>query len=282
MRKVAVITGAAGGIGKEITRAVAEAGYHVIMLCYTPAKGEAYKNQLVQDTGNPYIEVYPVDFSSMTSVDRLSDTLLERYERIDLLMNNAGTISTHFARTADGLERTVAVNYMAPFLLTLKLVPLMRKGSRIVNMISLTYASGEITPEYFTHGKKGHFWRLAVYKNTKLALWLFTRTLSQRLVGKGISVNAVDPGIVSTDIIRMNMWFDRLTDGLFRPFIRTPREGAETAIHLLLSNEVNEVSGQMYASNRPKRVKPKFVEHPQSDSLWNDTLAYFERLGIRL
>ena len=113
MSKLAVITGADGGMGKEITRAVAEAGYHVIMLCYTLFKGEERKNQMILETGNKEIEVRQVDLSSMASVINVADGLLGRGKHIDLLMNNAGTMSTHLMQTEDGLERTVAVNYVA-------------------------------------------------------------------------------------------------------------------------------------------------------------------------
>ena len=150
-------------------------------------------------------------------------------------MNDAGTMETGRHITEDGLERTVSVNYVGHYLLTRKLLPLMKEGSRIVNMVSCTYAIGRLDfPDFFTKGKKGAFWRIPIYSNTKLALTLFTIDLANRVREKGIVVNAADPGIVSTDIITMHAWFDPLTDILFRPFIRTPRKGAATAIHLLL------------------------------------------------
>ena len=281
MSKLAIITGADGGMGTEITRAVAQAGYHVIMLCYTLFKGEERKNQLILETGNKEIEVRQVDLSSMASVTNIAEDLLGRGKHIDLLMNNAGTMSSGgLITTEDGLEYTVAVNYVAPFLLTLKLLPLMGQGTRIVNMVSCTYSIGKITPEFFVRGKRGSFWRIPVYSNTKLALWLFTRELSERLKAEGITVNAADPGIVSTNIIRMDMWFDPLTDILFRPCIRTPKQGAATAVSLLLDERWKEVTGQMFASCKPKKGKDKFMNHPQARQLWADTKAYLEKLKL--
>lgn len=266
-------------MGTEITRSVAQAGYEVIMLCYTLFKGEERKNQLILETGNPNIEVRQVDLSSMASVNNVADDLLGRGKHIDLLMNNAGTMSTTgYVRTEDGLEHTVAVNYVAPFLLTLKLLPLMGKGTRIVNMVSCTYATGKITPDFLTRGRQGTFWRIPVYSNTKLALWLFTRELSEQLKEEGITVNAADPGIVSTNIIRMDMWFDPLTDIFFRPCIRTPKQGAATAVSLLLDEKWEGVTGQMFASSKPKKVKDKFMNHPQAKQLWEDTKAYLKGL----
>ena len=187
-------------------------------------------------------------------------------------MNNAGTMETHRTVTEDGLERTVSVNYVGPYLLTRKLLPLMGEGSRIVNMVSCTYAIGTLDfPDFFRKGKKGGFWRIPIYSNTKLALTLFTIDLSRRVRERGITVNAADPGIVSTDIITMHMWFDPLTDILFRPFIRTPRQGAATAISLLLDEETGKRTGTLNVSCHPKHLSDKYLHHRQMAELWART-----------
>ena len=282
MKKTAVITGADGGMGSEITKAVAMAGYHVIMVCYTSFKGEEKRSRIILDTGNEDIEVVQADLSSMESVLDAVDKIKDKTPSVELLMNNAGTMCTHFQQTPDGLEYTVAVNYVAPYLLSRKLLPLMQAGSRIVCMVSCTYAIGQITPEFFTRGKKGEFWRIPIYSNTKLALWLFVRKLALEVASRGIWVGASDPGIVSTNIIRMDMWFDPLTDLFFRPFIRTPKQGAATAVHLLLDGLPMSETGQMYASCKQRRLKPVYLNHPQMDSLWNDTADYLAKhSGIR-
>lgn len=271
MKKTAVITGADGGMGAEITKAVAMAGYHVIMVCYTSFKGEEKKSRIILDTGNEDIEVVQADLSSMESVVDAVDKIKDKTPSVELLMNNAGTMCTHYVRTEDGFEHTVAVNYLAPYLLTRRLLPIMHEGSRIVNMISCTYAIGKIGPHFFTKGSEGSFFRIPIYSNTKLALWLFTRELSERVKGRGITVNAADPGIVSTNIIRMDEWFDPLTDIFFRPFIRTPRQGAETAIRLLLDEQFGNLTGRMFTSSKEKKVSEKYMHHPQTKELWNMT-----------
>ena len=187
-------------------------------------------------------------------------------------MNNAGTMETERRITEDGLERTVSVNYVGPYLLTRKLLPLMGEGSRIVNMVSCTYAIGHLDfPDFFLRGKKGGFWRIPIYSNTKLALTLFTIDLASRVKHKGIVVNAADPGIVSTNIITMHMWFDPLTDILFRPFIRTPRKGAATAVGLLLDEDAGKRTGTLNASCRPKSLSEKYTRHVQMEELWERT-----------
>ncbi len=272
IQKLAIITGADGGMGMEITRAVASAGYKIIMACRDPQVAEIKRQSLIQETGNTAIEILSIDLSSLSSVASFANELLRRGERITLLMNNAGTMETARRITEDGLERTVSVNYVGPFLLTRKLLPLMGEGSRVVNMVSCTYAIGKLTfPDFFLRGKKGAFWRIPIYSNTKLALTLFTIALAEKVKEKGITVNAADPGIVSTKIITMHMWFDPLTDIFFRPFIRTPRQGAATAISLLLDEEAGQRTGTLNVSCHPKTLTEKYTHHIQMKELWNKT-----------
>ena len=271
-QKLAVITGADGGMGMEITRAVATAGYKVIMACRDPEIAEEKRQLIMRETGNIALEIVPVNLASLSSTASFANELLQRGEVITLLMNNAGTMETRRCITEDGLERTVSVNYVAPYLLTRKLLPLMGEGSRIVNMVSCTYAIGKLDfPDFFLRGKKGAFWRIPIYSNTKLALTLFTIALSKKVKEKGIIVNAADPGIVSTKIITMHMWFDPLTDLFFRPFIRTPRQGAATAISLLLDEDAGKRTGTLNVSCHPKQLSEKFFHHVQMKELWEKT-----------
>ncbi len=271
-RKLAVITGADGGMGTEITRAVALAGYRVVMACCNLEKAEMKKNLLIRDTGNRDIEVEFIDLASLASVAAFAEKICARGEKLMLLMNNAGTMETGRHYTEDGLERTVSVNYVGPYLLTRKLLPLMGEESRVVNMVSCTYAIGRLDfPDFFYQGKKGSFWRIPVYSNTKLALTLFTLELADRVKERGIVVNAADPGIVSTDIITMHMWFDPLTDIFFRPFIRTPRQGAATAIGLLLNEEAGKRTGTLNVSGRAVMLSRKYLPHAQQQELWKRT-----------
>lgn len=278
MKKLAIITGADGGMGTEITRAVAAAGYRVIMACCNLEKAEAKRQLLVKETGNSDLEVRRIDLADLSSVASFADTLLKEGIPVSLLMNNAGTMETRRTVTADGLERTVSVNYVGPYLLTRKLLPLMGAGSRVVNMVSCTYAIGRLDfPHFFEQGRKGSFWRIPIYSNTKLALTLFTLRLAELVKERGIVVNCADPGIVSTDIITMHMWFDPLTDILFRPFIRTPRQGADTAIRLLLDEETGHRTGTLNLSGKPKHLSEKYTRHVQMQELWDKTEAIVKR-----
>ena len=281
-RKVAIITGADGGMGREITRAVAAAGYYVIMVCRDIVPAIPVKQEIEKDIPYAELEIMEADLASLTSVSALADKLHARGLPVTLLMNNAGTMCTCFRQTEDELETTVGVNYVAPYLLTRKLLPLMSEGSRIVNMVSCTYAIGKIEKEFFSKGRKGSFHRIPIYSNTKLALTLFTLELAERLKDKGITVNAADPGIVSTNIITMHQWFDPLTDIFFRPFIRTPRQGADTAIKLLISKDVAGETGGVYAGGKRKKLAERIINHPQRKSLWEDTEAIVKRYFLSI
>lgn len=292
-KRLAIVTGADTGMGLEETRAVAEAGFHVIMACFCPVKATPVCERLIAETGNPDIEVIGLDLANLSSVRAFADEIKARCnasrpsslnaplgeERstspappLALLMNNAGTIETGFHTTVDGLERTVSVNYVGPYLLTRLLLPLMGRGSRIVNMSSLVFPWGSLTfPDFFWRGRKGSFWRIPIYDNTKLAITLFTFDLAERLKDRGITVNAADPGVVSTNIIRMQKWFDIITDFVFRPIIRTPRQGADTAIHLLLDEDKATQTGTFNRSNHIHPVRDKFTHHPKMNQLWDET-----------
>ena len=255
--KLAIITGAGTGMGFEEAKAVAGKGFHTIMACHHPEAAEERRQAIVKATGNEHVEVVGIDLADL-----------------DLLMNNAGTLETGLHITQDNMERTVQVNYVGPYLLTRLLLPLMGEGSRIVNMVSLTYRVGSLDfPDFFQRGRKGSFWRIPIYSNSKLALTLFTFDLAERLRDKGITVNAADPGIVSTDIIRMHNFIDPLTDIFFRPFIRTPRQGADTAIRLLLDEDKATQTGTFNRSGRIIDVGDKFVHHKQMHELWEKTDA---------
>ena len=270
--KLAIITGADGGMGYEETKAVAEQGFHTIMACYCPKTAEEKRKKLVEETGNNNIEVIGIDLANLASVKAFAENVKGRFAHLDLLMNNAGTMETGRHMTVDGIERTVSVNYVGPYLLTRLLLPLMGQGSRIVNMASLVYCVGHLDfPDFFTRGRKGAFWRIPVYSNTKLAITLFTLDLASRLKDKGITVNASDPGIVNTEIIRMQMFFDPLTDLFFRPFIRTPRQGADTAIHLLLDEDKAGQTGTFNRSNHIVKLSKKYMHHKQMSELWQKT-----------
>lgn len=280
MTKLAVITGADGDMGQVITTALAREGFKIIMACKRIQKAESVCTRIKKETQNEQIEVRYLDLASLTSVDSFTDSILKEGNPVHRLINNAGLLSTHVRKTEDGLETLVSVNYIAHYYLTRKLIPLMSAGSRIVSTVSCTVAIGKIDSAFFTNGKKGRFFRIPVYSNTKLALYLFTRELAKLVEDKGILVNAADPGIVSTNIITMNAWFDPLTDIFYRPFIKTPEQGAATTIHLALSPEVEGQTGLCYVNKRIKKFPKRVTNHPAQKRLWDETEKLLKSKGF--
>jgi len=270
--KTAIITGGNEGIGLEITRVVAKAGFHVIMACRNIEKAEIRREGILSENREASIEVLYLDLSDLNNICSFCSLIAEKFHCIDLLMNNAGMIPTCSGQNLYGLEQAVCVNYVGPYLLTRQLIPLMPEGARIVNMISSTYVAGQLSlPEFFHRGRKGDFRRLSVYSNTKLAMMLFTFELARRLKPDRITVNAADPGIVSTNMITMEKWFDPLANIFFRPFIKSPRKGAITPVKLLLDETCAGVSGQVYAGGKIRNIPSKYRNHPMQQQLWTDT-----------
>lgn len=279
---IAIITGADGGMGQIITTALAKEGFPIIMACLNPEKAVALRNRIRQESKNEQIEIRAINLSALSSVCAFTEQLLKEGRPVSILMNNAGVLTAPVRQTENGLNTIVSVNYVAPYLLTRRLLPLMQPGARIVNTVSCTYAIGKIENEFFEKGKNGSFFRIPVYGNTKLALLLFTQELAEQVKDRGILVNASDPGIVSTKMITMNAWFDPLTDLLFRPFIKTPAQGAATAIHLALSEEVEGQSGNCYANCKKKNVPKHIQKHIMRQKLWKETEGQLLSRGFRI
>lgn len=139
---LAIITGADGGMGQVITTALAKEGYPVIMACLDPVKAASVCTRIQQETGNTQIEVRAINLASLSSVNNFTGQLLKEGRPVSRLMNNAGILTTPVRKTEDGLETIVSVNYVAPYMLTRQLLPLMQPGCRIVNTVSCTYAIG--------------------------------------------------------------------------------------------------------------------------------------------
>lgn len=282
MSKIAIITGADGGMGQEHVKAVVAAGYEVVMACRNPQKAWPVCKELIAKTHNGQIQVIKLDLSSFASIYDFVDEIKNRYDHVDLLLNNAGTLLHHAEQTADGVEMTVGVNYLGHYLLTRLLLPLIPDGSRIVNMVSLTIRYGKIDHDIFTPVSQKHFNRFTVYSDSKLALLYFTLDLADELKERNILVNCADPGIVSTNIIRQgNIVVDKLCDIFFRPIIYKPAKGASTMIHIATTPNLN-ITGRCFARRKPIRLKRKMIENPYRKSLHDKTEALIAEISSKL
>lgn len=276
----AIVTGANGGIGREITAELLHRGFQVIMACRNPERASQVREQLIQEGRDTdlasRIRIEPLDLASCDSIQAFVSRLSTTGQPINLLINNAGATFKTFDTTTDGIERTFATNCLGPILLTERLLPLMVRtddsvtAARIVNTISLTARYARFKggfPDSSAHSYR----RLQAYGRSKLALLIYTAQLAERTTGQNIVVNAADPGIVDTGIISMQCWYDSLADLIFRPLIRTPQKGAQAALHAASASH----SGYIYSPAGARRIPNRIFHHPAREtlaSLWKSFL----------
>lgn len=271
--KYFVVTGASGSMGAEAVKRLASEGATVIMACRNMDKGIAVRNKIAAQFPNAQLVVKHVELGSQQSirhfVSELQEYLHQEGVLLDGLFNNAGVINRNYEKNDDGLEKTVAVNYVAPVLLTRLLLPSIAPQGNIVNMVSLTCRFGKIDKHFF-HKEAQAFGQLSTYANTKLALLLFSIGLARHSKALGcetLHINVADPGVVNSNMITMGRWFDPLADLLFRPFCSSPSKGVTPALRALSSSE--QLS--YFVGNKQHPIDKRYLDHPLIEWLWNET-----------
>ena len=261
-KKVAIVTGANGGMGKVLTGTLAKEGYMVIMACLNIDRATTVFEQF-NATYPSQIALYPLNLASFASIIQFANQIKHDYEQIDILLNNAGILSHHADVTEEGFEITAGTNYLGHLLLTTLLTPLFKTGSRVVITGSMTHNWYNLSPSFLQAVTDKQFNRFKTYSDSKQALLFYTLDQAEIWREQGIAIHYVDPGIVNTGILCMdNRFIDSLCNVLFRPFIRTPEKGAETILYAALSPEIEGESGQFYANKRKKRLSQKEINHP--------------------
>ncbi len=243
-KKIAVVTGGNSGMGKATVAALADRGFTVIMLCRSITRGETALRDLMRKKDRD-IWLMQCDLGCMEDIRRFTEEFKCLFPRVDVLVNNAGVISLDRRETSDGLEEQFGVNHIGHFLLTLRLLDIMEKGSRVVVIASGAHKVGKIHFEDYNLTKG--FNVMKAYGQSKLANVLFTRELAMRVKAKGITVNCCHPGAVATSMgVDRNTGFGTAITGLLKPIFLTPEEGAKTAIYLATSPEVGRVTGKYF------------------------------------
>lgn len=277
-----IVTGANSGIGRAIARGLAEDGKSVVMACRNREKALAERDKIREETGNSCVEVRELDLASLRSVKDFTEQIRLSEEKVQALVNNAGVMCRDYTTTRDGLETMAQVNYVAPWLLTLLLLPCMdrEKGADIVNTSSCTYRLGKVEGLLQDKGPEDYS-LFRNYGSSKLAVLLFTLELAERLKGENIRSNAVDPGVVNTGMITMHRWFDPLTDLFFRPFIKTAEQGAKPALSLLQEGN-KEVNGIFWNGKKEIRLSDARTEVSIRKKLWKETETFLCQRGFYL
>lgn len=268
-KPVILITGANSGMGKETAMALAKQNKHVVMMCRNKEKCEAALKEFKAESNNPDVDLLLCDLADLASVRQFASVFIKKYDRLDVLINNAGVVNLKWYETKDGFEQQFGVNHLAPFLLTRLLLPLLKKSapSRIVVVSSAAYKFGHIQFDDLQSAKKYRTFK--VYGQSKLANVLMTYELARRLKGTGVTVNAVHPGAVSTNLgIDRSSGFGKSIVRLLKPFFQTAKEGAKTAIYLATSPEVSQVSGKYFVILKEKKTTGESVDLQLAKKLW--------------
>ena len=254
--KVALVTGGTSGIGKATAMALAAMGADVVVVGRDRERGERAAEEIRAQTGGR-VDLALADLSSQAEVRNLAEEFRRRYDRLDVLVNNAGLVQSTRTETVDGLESTFATNHLAPFLLTNLLLDVLKGSapSRIVTVSSEAERWGNI--DFDDLQSKKRYRGFPVYGMTKLANIMFTYELPERLQGTGVTATCMHPGAVNTRFGTNNTGPMTILFRLFKPLMRTPEQGADTVIWLASSPEVEGVSGRYYVDRKP--VEPKKI-----------------------
>lgn len=268
--KTVLVTGANQGIGKATAIALAKKGARVVIVARNGDKGRAALTDVQNASPSRDAELIVADLSSQTEVRRLAAEFRSRHPRLDVLVNNAGVYVPERHATVDGIEETFAVNHLAPMLLTLELLDVLKASApaRIVTVSSEAH-----------RGAKGIFWDdlllakhkysgFKAYNQSKLANLLFTYELARQLRGSGVTANALHPGVIASGFGQTYPGTLSVLVRFIRPFLLTSEEGAVTSVHLASSPDVEKVSGQYFSKCKPIRSSAISYDEAAQRKLW--------------
>src|SRR6266496_84484 len=276
--KIVMVTGANSGIGKAASLALAEMGATVVMVARSKERGEAARSEIVRKSQNNAVDLLLADLSSLESVRILSSEFQKKYSSLHVLINNAGLFNQRRRVTADGYENTFATNYLAPFLLTNLQLDLLKASapSRIINVSSVGHYNGHINFEDLNLENDYGGWK--AYGQSKLALVLFTHELAKKLQGTGVTVNAVHPGTVATNIWSRPLGPVGFIMALPKLFMISPDQGAETIVYLASSPDANGLNGEYLEKLKVKKSSNESYDEEIAQRLW-DVSAKVTRLS---
>lgn len=273
--QICMITGASSGIGKATALGLAKMGVTVVMVCRKWGQGETALAEIKAQSSNESVELMLADLASQESVRQLVNDFTGRYQQLHVLINNAGTYLTKRRVTVDGIETTFAVNYLARFLLTNLLLDTLKNSSpaRIIDVAGAYHSKGTINLDDL-QGEKDYDGARA-NNQSKLANVLFTYELAWRLTGTGVTANCLHPGAVATSLIEKDPnypFFLRFLYKLFKPFLKSPENGAETSIYLAFSPEVEGVTGKYFVNKKKAKSFKESYNESLGKRLWEVSL----------
>lgn len=265
-----LVTGATSGIGLEASVELARRGARMILVGRDPRRTEAAVAQVRARSGSPEVSHLLCDFSSQASIRRLAAEVLDRHDRLDVLVNNAGGVHKKRQVTVDGIEATFAVNHLGYFLLTNLLRDLLVRSvpARVVTVASIGHRKA--TLDFDDLGLERGYGIMRAYARSKLANVLFANELARRLAGTGVTSNSLHPGAVATNIWSgAPIWAKPLIFLLFRPSFVSVEKGAETIVQLAASPELEGVTGKYFEEGRMVDPAPLARDEALAQRLWD-------------
>jgi retinol dehydrogenase 12 len=273
--RAVAITGANGGIGRHVALGVARQGAHVVLICRTRERAEDAQAFVCRAVSNASTSIHIADLSRMQEVRDLARALAQDHPTLSVLINNAGMIAPRRIVTVDGFESTFAVNHLAPFVLSLTLLDLLRANApaRIVNVNSDSHLGA--TLDFDDLGGENRFWPPRAYGQSKLANMLFTAELAHRVDPRSVTVNALHPGLVNTDFGEVGGvvgfgWFFIRRSGI------APEEGARTPVYCVSSSDIADVSGAYFRRCRSVPPDPRVADAELRQRLWDVSEAMLQ------
>ena len=284
--KVVVVTGSNSGIGKETAVALATMGATTILACRNPEKAETAAAEVRAASGSDDVHVVPLDLADLASVKAGAADLLSRWDRLDVLVNNAGGIWSGRQVTAQGFEQTLGVNHVGPFFLTSLLLDRLKQAEsgRIVNLSSFGHHMAVTGMNWSDLQSEQRYSTFGAYAQSKLANLLFTRGLALRLADTNVTANAAHPGPVRSgfgldgDMTGIMGWGNRL----IRPFEISSTAGAATPVYLASSPEVEGRTGGYYVHSRLGHPSRHGRSDKDADRLWEVTEKMITESGFTL
>jgi NAD(P)-dependent dehydrogenase (short-subunit alcohol dehydrogenase family) len=265
--KIALVTGATSGIGESTARGLVAMGATVIVVGRSEERAQAAGERIQGSGGAGKVHLLVADLASQRDVRALAGDIVSRFDRLDVLVNNAGIDVGTRSTTPEGLELTLAVNYLAPFLLTTLLLDVLKASapSRVLNVASAAHRAGRI--DFDDLQSERRFGQRA-YNNSKLAVVVFTYELARRLQGTGVTANCVDPGFVRTGLGSTMPLGYRMVGTLMWPFMARPEKGARTSVWAASGPDLAEVTGAYFKAERPVETAPQTHDRETAERLW--------------
>ncbi|XP_006901939.1 PREDICTED: retinol dehydrogenase 13 [Elephantulus edwardii] len=275
--KTVIVTGANTGIGKQTALELARRGGNIILACRDMDKCEAAAKEIRGETLNHRVTARHLDLSSLRSIREFAKRIIEEEERVDVLVNNAAVMRCPHWTTEDSFEMQFGVNHLGHFLLTNLLLEKLKASapSRIINLSSLAHIAGHIDFEDLNWEKRKYDTK-AAYCQSKLAIVLFTKELSRRLHGTGVTANALHPGVARTQLGRHtgmhNSAFSSFTLGpIFWLLVKTPQLAAQPSTYLAVAKELEGVSGKYFSGLKEKAPAPEAEDEEVARRLWAES-----------